>query len=208
MQSFSQTNQAMPPGFTISMTALTFLLPPSVLAMSSGNFMIGEEGQAVWRIYSAPISARSLVKSKYIFIVFFSLIILVITGILGVFFFHPSLRTVIVALIEAVFLVFALGAISFSNGISGADFTEVPRARMVRTTTAWLNIAACLLAGMAILAPFFPYMLSVFAPNLFSFFVDPYQAVIISAIIAVMLTIIFYRVALKNAKGLLAKAEI
>jgi hypothetical protein len=208
MQSLSRTNQAMPPQFSIYMTALTFLLPASVLAMISGNFMIGEEGQAIWRIYSAPISARNLVKSKYFFIVFFSLVILVITGIFGFFVFHPSVRTVIVASIEAVFLVFALGAISFSNGISGADFTEVPRSRMVRTATAWLNIIACLLAGMAILAPFFPYILSDFIPSLFGFYVDFYQAVIVSAIIAFVLTIIFYRIALKNAKELLAKAEI
>jgi amino acid transporter len=95
-----------------------------------------------------------------------------------------------------------------SNGIRGADFTEAPRARMIRQSWGLLNLAACLLAAVAILIPFFPYMLSTFVPGLIGIFVDLYQAVIVSAIIATVLTVIFYRVALKNAKELLTKAEI
>jgi hypothetical protein len=211
MQTLSLT-ETVPVQVFVYVAALTFLLPASVMAMSLGSFMIGEEGQAVWRIYASPISAKTLVKSKYFFIIFFSIIVLVITGIFGFIVYHPSLRATIVAYCEAVFLIFALGAISLSNGIKGADFTETPRARMIRFSRSLINLGTCLLAGVAILAPFFPYalssMLSEIMPDLtVEVFLDPLLALVVSAVIAVIFTVIFYRIALKNASELLAKAE-
>jgi hypothetical protein len=213
MQSLSQTNAAIPYQLSVYLTALTFLFPASIMVMSLGNFIIGEEGQAVWRVYSSPISAKSLVKSKYFFIVFFSLVVLAITGIFGFLMYHPSLRATIVASFETVFLVFALGSISLSNGIRGADFTEAPRARMIRLSWSLINLGACLLAGIAMLAPFLPYVLSstlsAFIPSLigWSALLDPFQALVVSAIVAIILAVIFNRVAIKNAEDLLTKAE-
>jgi hypothetical protein len=137
-----------------------------------------------------------------------------ITGIFGFLIYHPSLRATIVASFETVFLVFALGAISLSNGIRGADFTEIPRPRMIRVSWSFINLAACFLAGVAMLAPFLPYVLSTtlsaFIPVSIGWgaLLDPFQALVVSAIIAIVLTVIFYRMALKNAKELLAKAEV
>jgi zinc transporter ZupT len=134
-------------------------------------------------------------------------------GIFGFIIYQPSLRYTIVACLEAAFLVFALGAISLSNGISGADFTETPRPRMIRVSWSFINLGACAAAGAAILAPFFPYalssMLSEIMPGLTGVaLLDPLLAVVVSAIIAIILTAIFYRIALKNARELLTKAEM
>ena len=208
MQSLSWVNEPVPPQLILFMIATTFLFPASILVMSLGNFMIGEEGQAVWRIYSSPLSPKNLVKSKYFFIILFSLLVLAITGIFGILIYHPSLRATIVAFFEPVFLVFALGSISLSNGIKGADFSEAPRPRMIRVKWAIISLIGCLLAALAVLAPFVPYMLSTIVPNLFVAFIDPYLATVVSGIIAAVITVIFYRVALKNAKELLTKAEV
>jgi len=211
MQTLSLT-ETVPVQVFVYVAALTFLLPASVMAMSLGSFIIGEEGQAVWRIYASPISAKTLVKSKYFFIIFFSIIVLAITGIFGFVVYHPSLRATVVAYCEAVFLIFALGAISLSNGIKGADFTETPRARMIRFSRSLINLGTCLLAGVAILAPFFPYALSsmsgVVPALLGGAFLDHFLALGISAVIAIVLAVIFYRIALKNAMKLLKKAEM
>jgi hypothetical protein len=210
MQSLGQGG-AMPFTASTFFVALTFLFPASVMVMSLGNFMIGEEGQAVWRIYASPVSPKSLIKSKYFFIVSFSLVVLAITGIVGFAVYQPSLRATIVACFEAVFLVFALGIISLSKGISGADFTETPRPRMIRQSASIVNLVACLLAGIAVLAPFLPYVLSLMSgliPALLGgAFLDPFLALVLSAVIAVVLTVIFYRIALKNARDLITKAE-
>jgi hypothetical protein len=174
-----------------------------------GNLMIGEEGGAIWRIYSAPISAKSLVKSKYFFIVFFSVLVTAITGIVGVAIFHPTLRTGLVALIESLLMVLALGSLSLSSGIKGANFTELPRPRMIRTMWAIINLIVCLLAALAILAPIVTYAFTRLLPFVFiKPLIDLYPAVGVSAVIAVIIAFFAYRMALKNARELLTKAEM
>ncbi len=212
MQSLGRSG-AMPAQTSTILLAVTFLFPASIMSISLGSFMIGEEGQSIWRIYASPISARSLVKSKYSLMIFFSLIVLTITGVLGLIIYNPSLRATTVACFEAFFLILALGMISLSNGISGADFTEIPRPRMIRLSSSLINLLECILVGIALLAPFLPYALSSalpgIIPDLFGgVFIDPFLALVISAIIAVLLTMIFYRITVKNAKELLIKAEI
>jgi hypothetical protein len=212
MQTLGQT-QAMPPSITFFFAAMTFLFPSSILAMSLGTFMMGEEGQAVWRIYSSPVSEKNLVRSKYFFIALFALIILAATGTFGAVMYNLSFRATFIAFVEGGFLVFALGAISLSNGIKGADFTETPRPRMIRQSTSFLNLLECFLGGIAILVPFVPYLISStisqFVPNLsIANFLDPYIATVISGIIAFALAAIFYRASIGNAKKLLEEAEV
>ena len=207
MQGLGQMGRPVPTEASLSLFALVFLFPSAAMATMLGTFMIGEEGTAIWRIYSSPISPKSLVKSKYFFVVFFSLAVLAVTGTVGFIAFHPSLRAVFVALLESVFLVFALGSISLSNGIEGADFTEVPRPRMIRTLWSFINLIVCFLVAIAILVPFVPYLLSSFVPSLAQPFMDLYVAVILSSIIATVITLIFYRISVKNAEELLRKAE-
>ena len=212
MQSLGQ-NTAIPSQVSTLLIVITFLFPASVMAMSLGNFMIGEEGQKIWRVYASPVSAASLVKSKYFFINLFAFIVLVATTIFGFAIYQPSLRTTFIAFIEAVFLVLALGANSLSFGISGADFTEIPRNRMIRPSASILSLVVSVIAGVAILAPLFQYALLSIIPTISSSLIgeallDPLLAIVFSAIIAIVLTIIFYRIALREAKNLLAKAEI
>jgi hypothetical protein len=207
MQSFG-TAQTATSQVSKFMFASMFLLPASTLAISLGSFLIGEEGQAVWRIYSSPVSAKSLVKSKYFFIVFFSVLVMLITGIIGSVIFRPSIRAVFAAFAETLLLVFALGAVSLSNGIRGADFTEVPRPRMLRPLWSLVNLALCLFTALIVLAPLLFYVFSSIFPISTNPPLDLYQAVIISAIIATVFTIVFYRIALQEAKELLTKAEI
>jgi hypothetical protein len=207
MQGLGQMGRSVPAEASLTLVAVVFLFPSAIMATMLGTFMIGEEGMTIWRIYSSPISPKSLVKSKYFFVVFFSLAVLVVTGTVGFIAFHPSLRATFVALLESVFLVFALGSISLSNGTKGADFTEVPRPRMIRTRWSFINLIVCLLVATAILAPFVPYLISSFVPGLIQPFMDVYVAVILSSIIATVITLIFYRISVKNAEELLRKAE-
>ncbi|MEM3051732.1 MAG: hypothetical protein QXJ40_06585 [Candidatus Bathyarchaeia archaeon] len=213
MQTLSSPMDTVPAQVFVYLAASTFLLPSTVTAISLGSFMIGEEGQVVWRIYAAPISASTLVKSKYFFIIFFSVIVLAITGVFAFAVYHPSLHATIVAYIEALFLIFALGAISLSNGIKGADFTEIPRPRMIRLSWSLINLGTCLVAGVVILAPFFPFALSAMLPEIMpsltlEAFLNPLLSLAVSAIIAIIFTAIFYKIAIRNAREFLAKAEI
>ena len=190
------------------MFAMTSIFPAGLMVMSLGNFMTGEEGQNIWRIYSSPISAKNFVKSKFAFILLFSLIILPITTIIGFFIYQPSTRALIAMVVEAVFIVFAAGSLSLANGIKGADFTEVPRPRMIRSEWSLINMLTCGAVALAVLLPLLPYAFSVFLGGQIGVLIDVYPALAISGVIAAVLTVIFYKVAVGNAKELLTKAEV
>jgi hypothetical protein len=208
MQSLGTTGGSAASASSPFLSAFIFLFPASIMAVFVGSFMTGEEGQAVWRIYSSPISAKNLVKSKYFCIILFSILVLAVTGIVGFLIFHPSLKALLMTSCESVFLVSALGCLSLSIGIKGADFTEVPRPKMIQTLWNLLNLVACFVTAIIILIPFFPYALSLFLPGLAGPLVNLYAALILSGIISVVSALIFYQIAVKNARELLIRAEM
>ena len=201
-----------PPQVNILFIGMTFLLPGSVMAMTLGNMLIGEEGQAVWRIYASPVSAKNLVKSKFFFLALLSIVILFVTGAVGIVFYHPSLKVITVAFLEAFFLILALGSIALTIGFRGADFSASRRARMIRQEWSLISLVVCALAGLAVLAPLIPYVLSMFLSSLIAIaqlsVLDLTISVIISGIIASVITAVFYRINISSAKDLLRKAEI
>ncbi len=198
------SSAAFPPQFGF---AFTSLFPAGIMAMMLGNFMTGEEGQSIWRVYFSPISARNYVKSKYFFMLFFALIVLPITAAVGYVIYHPTIRTLLTLLFESVFVAFAAGALSLANGIKGADFNEFPRPRMIRGEWSLINLVTCGAVVLGILAPLFPYLISALIGAQIVF-LGLYQAVIVSGVIAAVLTVIFYQVAVRNAKDLLTKAQV
>ncbi len=201
-------SSSMPPELRYLWLGLTFILPASVMTMGLGSLMIGEEGQAMWRIYASPLSARSLVKSKYFFIVLFALIVLAITGPAGTLLYRLSFRETIIALLETIFLIFALSAVSLSSGIKGADFTEVPRPRMIRVEWSFLNLLLCGITGLVVLAPVLFYAFSGILAGFIPGFptIDLSVSLALSGVIAVAFTLVFYRVAVGFAAELIRKA--
>ncbi len=190
------------------------LLPGTLMTVSLGGILTGSEGSGIWYIYASPISAKSFVKAKYFFTVSFSLTVTIICSIFATFWFTPSLRAALVGLIEGVLLVFALSMVAISFGIKGADFTELPRPRMVNPLWNLVNLAVCFVLAIAILLPVIPYALSA----LFKFFLTPVEivpvsdaylgvALLISAVIASAIFLVFRHIAVKNAENLFAKIE-
>ena len=193
-------------------TGIIFLLPAGFMAMLLGEVLIGEEGQAVWRIYASPVSPKNLVKSKYFFVTLFSTIILLISGTVGIVFYHPTLNQAIVAFIETFFIVLAVGSISLSIGFKGADFSETRRARMIRQEWSLIGVIVCAVAGAAVLAPLVPYVIASFAssfiPGLSASSFNLAISVIISGVISLAITAVFYRINIGLAQDLLRKAEV
>jgi hypothetical protein len=209
--SINISNQGAPSEINLFFEAMIFLFPSSIMAMTLGNMLIGEEGQAVWRIYASPISPKNLVKSKFAFLMFFSIIVLIITGTIGVVFFHPSISTIIIVFLESLFLIFALGSMGLHFGFRGADFSATRRARMIRQEWSLISFIACTLAGLAILSPLAPYIVVRFASSFLSLPpMGPFElaiALVISGVIASVFTLVFYKINLGSARELLRKAE-
>ncbi len=212
MQSVGITNGSAPGQLRLFYAGMTFLFPVSIMAMSVGSILIGEEGQAVWRIYASPISPKNLVRAKLFFISSLSIITLLLTGSIGILFYQPLLQFIIVGYVEGLFLAFALGSISLSIGFKGADFSQTRRARMIRQEWSIIALLVCGLAALAVLAPLIPFAFSLFISSFMAAApVDSFYlavSVVISGIIASVITAVFYRVNLNSAKELIRKAEV
>jgi hypothetical protein len=212
MQSVNLANSGAPAAVNLMFLAMSFLFPVGVMAMSLGTVLIGEEGQAVWRIYASPISPKNLVKSKMFFIVVMSILVLILTGVVGTIFYHPSLRVIIVSFIEAVFILVAVGSVALTIGFKGADFSQARRARMIRQEWSLIGLLVCGIVGVGILAPIAPYAISMFLGDTFTLIpattTNLAISVVISGIIAIVLSVIFYRVNINSAQELIRRAEV
>jgi len=190
--------------------ALILVVPGAIMSVILGLIIIGEEGESVWLFFSSPINARSLVKCKYAFVIIFSFVVMLVCSVIGILITRPSPDIALALLIESILLIFALGAVSLGAGIKGADFTEVPRPRMVRPLTTLVYMLLCLVLALAIFSPLLLHAVAVgYIPLPVSLpKMDLYIAVSISAVVALVVAFVFYRIALKNAEEFLLKAEI
>ena len=178
------------------------------MAMLLGEVLIGEEGQSVWRIYASPISAKSLVKSKFFFTIIFSTIVLLISGTIGVLFYHPALDQTIAAFLETFFVVLAVGSVALTMGFKGPDFSQTRRARMIRQEWSLIGLVACALAGAGVVAPVIITVgLALFTGGAIGMS-NLALGIGISAAISVAITIVFYRINIGLAKEFLRKAEV
>ena len=186
------------------------------MAIMLGTMMIGMEGRSVWYFYASPISARSLVRAKYAFTALFSLAVMLVCSIIAGVLFTPSAGIAVLSVAEAFFLVFALSVVSLSFGIKGPDFSEHLRRRMIRTKWALINGLVCTLLALTIVSPIIPYALSLAFETIGSSVgislpiseAYLYIALPASGIIACIIAYMFYRIALRNAEGLLTEAEV
>lgn len=207
MQSFGSAQTPSSSGFS-SLFQIVYgsLLPVAIFSIFLGGIIVGEEGHAVWRIDASPISAESLVKSKYFFIIFFGTLVTIIVGTVDTLAFHSSADLAFVAFVEGFLLMFPLAAISLSIGLMGPDFREEPRPRFIKVEWSLLNMILCFIAVIGIVSPFIPAaILSIFASGSQ---IDLFLPLGISAVISIIVTTIAYRIAVSNARGLLLKAPV
>jgi hypothetical protein len=185
-----------------------FLVPASGMAMLLGQVSIGEEGQAVWRIYASPISGKNLVKSKFFLTIIFSVIVLFASGFIGIIVFQPTLRKVIVALIESFFMAVAVASVSLQIGFKGPDFSGTRRQRMIRQEWSLIGSIVGVIVGAVVFAPvFIQYGLALLYGTSVSTF-NYTIGVSISAAISIAISAVFYKININSAKELLRKAEI
>ena len=188
-------------------SALILLVPGASMALMLGSVIIGQEGAPVWHLSSSPVAAESLVKCKFAFIVIFSCAVTLACSIVGIVIVRPSPTLMLVALIESIFLIISLSAVSLRAGIKGASFVEVPRPRMISPRAGLINTITCALLAGVILAPLIPYasaMLGLLDPPSQSY---TSLALAASGAIAAIVTYGFYRIAVKNAEDLFAEVD-
>lgn len=182
-------------------------MPAGFTALLLGEVMIGEEGQSVWRIYASPISPKSLVKAKTFFLTLFSTSILIISGAIGIVFYHPSMEVAVAAFLGGFFVLLAVGIVSLTIGFKGPDFSQTRRARMVRQEWSLIGLVVGAVVGLVVLAPLIVTLgLSLFTGGAISTS-SLFIGVAISGAISLGISIVFYRINLGIAADFLKKAQ-
>jgi hypothetical protein len=176
------------------------LAPCAILALSLGTACTGSEGASLWVLTTSSLSPRSYVKGKFFFAASLSILTSLLCAVAGYFIFSPTGRMAATGVWEAAIMASAVAMISVYSGISGADFRESPRPRMVRSEWAFLNMFVCVVAGLIVISPVIVYgvattFLGVHAPGSLLF-----VAWALSGAIALAIAYASYRLAVGGAE--------
>ena len=142
---------------------LSWILPlifgVTIFALFTSMISVGQEGSAVWNLYSSPLSPREFVRAKVTANVVLSLPVAVAfwlgISLLG----HVSFKSSLAILLILMALILAESFVGFALGVKYPDFSETIRSRFIRLT----GMLTGMLLGMAIviviLAPYGMYVL-------------------------------------------------
>lgn len=207
MQFFGLMGEPPPPGASPFLFAWIIIGPGAIMAVMLGSMIVGSEGIAVWRLYSSPIAARSLVKCKWAFTTILSLAVMTVYGIVAFLVAHPTLSLIVATSIESVLLIASLGIVALRGGIVGAEFVEAPRLRSIRPLSALVNAIVCIVLGVVILSPLLLRVISTVGLPLPLPGIGLHVALSASGVIALIIAHAFYKMTLKEAGEFLLKAE-
>jgi hypothetical protein len=181
---------------------LPLILGVTYFALFTSMISVGQEGSAVWNLYSSPLSPKEFVRAKVTANVVLSLPV-AITFWLGMTLLgHVSFKSSLAILLILIALILAESLVGFTLGVKYPDFSETIRSRFIRLT----GMLTGMLLGMAIagivLAPYGIYVLFKlqWLDNNTYFAVACFASLTLTSLILT----IAYRASLSSSKKLLA----
>jgi hypothetical protein len=128
-------------------------------ALFTSMISVGQEGSAVWNLYSSPLLPRELVRAKVTANIILSLPIAIAFWLGITLLGHTSFRSSLAFLLVLTALMLAESFVGLALGVKYPDFGETIRSRFIRLT----GMLTGMLLGMAvagtILAPYGLYVL-------------------------------------------------
>ncbi|MCL2431887.1 hypothetical protein [Candidatus Bathycorpusculum sp.] len=157
-----QTNGPTPMAGYFILFAIIVLGPSLLIASRVGSILPGLEGRSMWYLFASPISAKMFSKPKIFLTIILSLATALVCGVIGGVMFRPTPLTIVVILLETVFLIVAGSVVSVAIGIKGADFQrDFPHC--LKRRESWVHALLFFAVCFAVVAPIIPYGLSIFA---------------------------------------------
>jgi hypothetical protein len=128
-------------------------------ALFTSMISVGQEGSAVWNLYSSPLLPRELVRAKATANIILSLPI-AITFWLGIILLgHTSFKSSLAILLVLAALILAESFVGLALGAKYPDFSETIRSRFIRLTGMLTGMLLGMAVAGAILAPYGLYVL-------------------------------------------------
>ncbi|TSA43218.1 hypothetical protein D4R54_01285 [archaeon] len=128
-------------------------------ALFTSMISVGQEGSAVWNLYSSPLLPRELVRAKATANIILSLPI-AITFWLGITLLgHTSFKSSLAILLVLAALILAESFVGLALGVKYPDFSETIRSRFIRLTGMLTGMVLGMAVAGVILAPYGLYVL-------------------------------------------------
>ena len=174
----------------------------TIFALFTSMISFGQEGSAVWNLYSSPLTARELVRAKVTANIILSLPVAIAFWLGITLLGHTSFKSSLAILLVLVALILVESFVGLALGVKYPDFSETIRSRFIRLTGMLTGMLLGMAVAGAILAPYGLYVLFKF-PWLDS---NIYFAAACSAslILTSLISAIAYRACVSSTKKLLA----
>jgi hypothetical protein len=171
-------------------------------ALFTSMISVGQEGSAVWNLYSSPLMPREFVRAKVTANIILSLPIAMAFWLGITLLGHASFRSSLAFLLVLTALMLAESFVGLALGVRYPDFGETIRSRFIRLTGMLTGMLLGMAVAGAILAPYGLYVLFKlqWLDNNMYFAVACFASLTLTALISA----IAYRACVSSTKKLLA----
>jgi len=128
-------------------------------ALFTSMISVGQEGSAVWNLYSSPLLPRELVRAKVTANIILSLPIAIAFWLGITLLGHTSFKSSLAILLVLAALILAESFVGLALGAKYPDFSETIRSRFIRLTGMLTGMLLGMAVAGAILAPYGLYVL-------------------------------------------------
>jgi hypothetical protein len=128
-------------------------------ALFTSMISVGQEGSAVWNLYSSPLLPRELVRAKVTANIILSLPIAIAFWLGITLLGHTSFKSSLAILLVLAALILVESFVGLALGVKYPDFSETIRSRFIRLTGMLTGMLLGMAVAGAILAPYGLYVL-------------------------------------------------
>ncbi|MCJ7455494.1 hypothetical protein MUP07_01960 [Candidatus Bathyarchaeota archaeon] len=200
--SLVSTSQSPASSLGIMFWFFPLILGVTIFALFTSMISVGQEGSAVWNLYSSPLLPRELVRAKVTANIILSLPIAIAFWLGITLLGHTSFKSSLAILLVLAALILAESFVGLALGVKYPDFSETIRSRFIRLTGMLTGMLLGVTIAGAILAPYGLYVLFKlqWLDNNMYFAVACFASLTLTALISA----IAYRACVSSTKKLLA----
>jgi hypothetical protein len=185
-----------PLGFAVAIPL--YLVPVAIFCAILSMTSIGQEGSAIWNLYTAPLKANQLVRAKILLPSIMGAVFTVALLVGVSFVFKPATGLVFDLLLLGLIVVLEESALGICIGAKFPDFRETVRSRYV---SVWGSLLGTLLALLIAVLTAAPLLLSEILPTSF-------QPTVVEIIIGFIVFACLWKVATRQVKLLMSEIRV
>jgi hypothetical protein len=204
--SLVSTSKSSPSSTGILFWFFSLIFGVTIFALFTSMISFGQEGSAVWNLYSSPLLPRELVRAKVTANIILSLPIAIAFWLGITLLGHTSFKSSLAILLVLATLILVESLVGLALGVKYPDFSETIRSRFIRLTGMLTGMLLGMTVAGTILAPYGLYVL--FKSQWLDSNIYFAAACSASLILTGLISAIAYRACMSSTKKLLADLPV